>query len=209
VTRSTVPDVRARVRARKGEGELLRDEIIAATEALLVRTGDASAVSGRAIADAVGVTPPSIYLHFADKSELLYAVGEAHFAALDEAIEAAVAGATDPVDALSRRAKAYVRFGVENPEHYRILFMLRPTETPVGHENERSGPFEHLVEAVEAAMAAGVIPQRDAHLVATGLWAVVHGVTSLLIAKPGFPWPDVDLLLDHLLALQCQGLSQL
>jgi len=200
----------ARVRARKGDGDLLRDEIVAATEALLVETGDAAAVSVRAIADAVGVTPPSIYLHFADKSELLYAVCEAHFAALDTYIEAAVAGAADPVGALARRAKAYVQFGVENPEHYRILFM-RPTDTPVGSEVrlQRSGPYGHLVEAVEVAMAAGAIPQGDAHLVATGLWAVVHGVTSLLIAKPDFPWPDVDLLLDHLLRVQCQGLSQI
>jgi AcrR family transcriptional regulator len=203
------PVATRRARARKGEGELLRDEIVAATEALLVETGDASAVSVRAIADAVGVTPPSIYLHFADKRELLYAVSEAHFTALDQWIEAAVAGATDPVDALARRAKAYVEFGVENPEHYRILFMLRPDDVPEGSAGRLlgSGPFGHLVEAVERAMVAGAIPAGDAHLIATGLWAVVHGVTSLLIAKPDFPWPDVDTLLEHLLVVQCRGLA--
>ncbi len=203
------PVAARRARARKGDGELLRDEIVAATEALLVETGDASAVSVRAIADAVGVTPPSIYLHFADKRELLYAVSEAHFTALDQWIEAAVAGATDPVDELSRRAKAYVQFGVENPEHYRILFMLRPDDVPAGSAGrlQGSGPFAHLVEAVERAMAEGAIPHGDAHLIATGLWAVVHGVTSLLIAKPDFPWPDVDALLDHLLVVQCRGLA--
>jgi AcrR family transcriptional regulator len=49
-----------RHRARRGEGDRLREEILAAAERLLLETGDESAVSIRAVADAVGVTPPSI-----------------------------------------------------------------------------------------------------------------------------------------------------
>ena len=76
-----------RARARRGDGERLRAEILAATERLLIQTGDQEAVSIRAIADAVGVTPPSIYLHFADKTELLFAVCEKHFEVLDRQLE--------------------------------------------------------------------------------------------------------------------------
>src|SRR5205807_237758 len=46
-----------RRRARRGEGPRLREELLAATERLLAETGDEEAVSIRAIADAVGVTP--------------------------------------------------------------------------------------------------------------------------------------------------------
>src|SRR5581483_12470957 len=68
-----------RKRAARGQGQLLREEIIAAAERLLIERGSEDAVSIRAIADAVGVTPPSIYMHFADKDELFMAVCEARF----------------------------------------------------------------------------------------------------------------------------------
>jgi AcrR family transcriptional regulator len=76
-TRSSV--VRARPRSRRGEGETLREDLLDATELLMIETGSADAVSIRAIADAVGVTPPSIYLHFPDKESLILAVCERHF----------------------------------------------------------------------------------------------------------------------------------
>src|SRR6266540_4850124 len=72
-----------RTRARRGEGEKLREQILEVAERLLVETVDEEAVTIRAVADAVGVTPPSVYLHFADKDELLFAICERHFAQLD------------------------------------------------------------------------------------------------------------------------------
>jgi AcrR family transcriptional regulator len=58
--------VQRRRRARRGEGEKLREEILEAAERLLLQTGSEEMVQVRAVAEAVGVTPPSIYLHFAD-----------------------------------------------------------------------------------------------------------------------------------------------
>ena len=49
-----------RSRARRGEGDLLREEILLAATRLLIETGNEDAMSIRAIADAVGVSPPSI-----------------------------------------------------------------------------------------------------------------------------------------------------
>jgi AcrR family transcriptional regulator len=92
-----------RRRSRRGEGERLREEILAAAEAILIETRDESALSVRAIANAVGVTPPSIYLHFADRNELLFAVCERHAANLQEALEAAAAGVGDPLERIRRR----------------------------------------------------------------------------------------------------------
>jgi len=76
VTDVLVPDtgVGRRRRAPRGQGRKLREEILAAAERLLRETGDQEAVSIRAVADAVGVTPPSIYLHFADKTDLIFAI---------------------------------------------------------------------------------------------------------------------------------------
>ena len=63
-----------RRRAPRGSGDQLREEILDATTELLLKTGEAKAVSIRAVSQLVGVTPPSIYLHFADKDALLEGV---------------------------------------------------------------------------------------------------------------------------------------
>jgi AcrR family transcriptional regulator len=104
---SVAPSPR-RTRAPRGEGERLREEILAAAERLLIKTGDIEAVSIRGVAEAVRVTAPSIYLHFADKNELVWAVCERHFAALDEVIEGAAVGVDDPIESLLRRGRAYI-----------------------------------------------------------------------------------------------------
>ncbi len=199
-----------RPRARRGEGELLRAEILAAAERLLIQTGDEGAVSIRAIADAAGVTPPSIYLHFADKTELFNAVCEARFADFDRYLEEAAAGVADPLEALWARGRAYVRFGLDNPEHYRILFMTRRVADPSpGNLDNLPGltAFSHLVEDVARGIDSGALAPGDPFLVATGLWSAVHGITSLLIARPDFPWPDLDRLLAHVLDVQSRGLQ--
>lgn len=198
-----------RTRARRGEGEQLRGDILEATERLLIGSGDEEEVSIRAVAEAVGVTPPSIYLHFADKSELLFAVCERHFNKLDRLMEEAGAQAEEPLWSLYLRGRAYIRFGLHNPEPYRILFMGKPDATPAAFEPDRlrqSAAFDHLVEAVQRCMDAGDLAPSDPTLVAMGLWSAAHGLTSLLIAKPDWPWPDVDLLTHHVLATQIFGL---
>jgi AcrR family transcriptional regulator len=169
-------------------------------------------VSIRAVAQAVGVTPPSIYLHFADRNELLYALVEVQFGHLDATMQDAVTGIEDPFDRLFARGRAYVEFGLANPEHYRLLMMSRPDCTPDRFLDERlvgTSAFGHLVEDVEAAIAAGQLRYDDPHLVACGLWIMVHGMTSLMIAKPDFPWPDRATLVGHVLGAYGSGLAAL
>jgi AcrR family transcriptional regulator len=207
-TRSSV--VRARPRSRRGEGETLREDLLDATELLMIETGSADAVSIRAIADAVGVTPPSIYLHFPDKESLILAVCERHFEVFDAVIEEAGQSTDDPVESLRRRGRAYVRFGLENPEPYRILFMTRTDSTQQRDVVVGAGAraFQHLVDAVQRCIDAGAFRRVDPVLAATGVWTAVHGVTSLLISMPGFPWPDVERLVDHVCSTQALGLGR-
>ena len=189
----------------------MREEILAAAERLLIETGDESAVSIRAVAKAVGVTPPSIYLHFADRNELIFEVCEEQFRQLDQAMEQAVVDVTDPWERIERRGRAYVEFGLTNPEHYRILFTSRPDMTPERFVDERllsTSAFGHLLEDVTAAVAAGQLTEDDPALVGSGLWMMVHGVTSLLIAKPDFPWPDRETLIDHVMRTYAGGLRR-
>jgi AcrR family transcriptional regulator len=212
VTDVLVPDTgtaRRRRRAPRGQGEKLRAEILSAAERLLRETGDQEAVSIRAVADAVGVTPPSIYLHFADKTDLIFAICERHFGQLDRTLQEAAAGSDDPLESLRLQGRAYVHFGIDHPEEYRILFMTRPAATPEGWSDARvkkGAAFHHLVEAVQATLDAGAIHPANAILVAFGLWAAMHGLTSLFVARPGLFGSEREALIDHVLAVQIAGL---
>jgi AcrR family transcriptional regulator len=64
------------------------------------------------VASAVGVTPPSIYLHFADKDELIFAVCQEQFARLEELVDRESVGLDDPLERLRKMGEVYVRFGV-------------------------------------------------------------------------------------------------
>lgn len=194
-----------RPRARKGEGDLLRTEILEAAERLLLETGSEEAVSIRAVAEVTGVTPPSIYRHFTDKTHLMFEVCARHFELLDKVIEAACQGVDDPIEAMRARGRAYVSFGMDNPEHYRIMFMGPAYATPdQWNDLLASGAFANLVGGLQVAVDAGVLtacPGGDVTAMAMHVWANIHGLTSLLVARPTMPWPELDAFVDEHLTL--------
>jgi AcrR family transcriptional regulator len=203
----TTASVTAQRRARspRGKGELLREEILIAAENILIATNDQAALSIRAIASAVGVTPPSIYLHFADRTELLFAVCERQAELLQEAMAEAAAGIEDPWDRIRRRGRAYLYWGLENPEHYRILMMSRPDCTPDRFVDERLADTAGLLPVVEDLATADTCNPSD---VSQLLWIMIHGMVSLLISKPDFPFGPVDDVYDRLFELARRGLTR-
>ena len=202
-----------RSRSRRGEGDKLREEILDATERLLVKLGDENAVSIRAVADAVGKTAPAIYLHFSDKDELIHAVCNRRFEEFDRALETAGARSDEPLESLRLRGEAYIRFGLEHPEHYKVLMMTaRQPVIEIPEEAPGMAAFLHLVEAVQRCIDANVFSgDHDAVRIALTLWSAVHGVTALLITNPKFGLlaggPDgVEQVIQTLLDVQMEGL---
>lgn len=201
---------RRRSRSRRGDGERLREEILEAAEAILIETNDQSALSIRAIAARVGVSPPSIYLHFADRLDLLYAVAERHFLQLEAAMNSAAEGVADPRGRLHRRGEAYMHYGLTHPEYYRLLMMSRPDDTPERFADGRLADTAGLlpvIEDIKAAKAAGQIGDRDPLEVAELLWMCMHGTVSLLISKPEFPFGDASTVFERLFDLVWTGLT--
>lgn len=206
-----MPDaVPVRRRAPRGQGAALREEVLNAAIDLLAETGSEEAVSLRAVAQRVGVSVPSIYLHFADKKALLDAVCEQVFAALDVAMTQAAAIADDPFQGLRRMGVAYVRFARDHPEQYRIV-MMRPDARHAADEaaakHAAAGDaFQHLLDGVAACLATGVL-EGDPVTLGLQLWSATHGVASLLIAKPDFPWPPLEDFVDATICAAGLGLA--
>ena len=194
-----------RRRAPRGSGDLLRDEILDAATELLLDIGHAKAVSIRSVAERVGVTPPSIYLHFQDKDALLDAVCARYFEKLDDEMQRVAAAQSCTVDVLRAQGHAYVQFAVANPELYRIATMGEWKSDSNVDAALASSAFVHMCATVQALMAERVFPPGDATGVALELWSAAHGVAALLIAKPHLPFGDADAFTDRVLRAVFSG----
>ncbi|MDT5019134.1 MAG: hypothetical protein QOD39_5294 [Mycobacterium sp.] len=194
-----------RRRAPRGFGEQLRDEILDATTDLLLETGHAKDVSIRAVAQRVGVTPPSIYLHFTDKDALLDAVCARYFEKLNEEMQRMAADESSPIEVLRAQGLAYVRFAMKTPELYRIATMGEARPDSDIDVTLNNAAFRHMQNSVETLMAEGVFPPGDSTTVALELWATAHGVAALLISKPDLPWGDAQEFADRVLRAVCIG----
>jgi AcrR family transcriptional regulator len=113
---------RRRRRAARGDGNLLRSQILNTANELMTGAGSAG-VSIRAISQRLGVTAPSIYLHFDDKQHLLQALAADAFTELDQTTCDTTYRAATPADRLLAYGSAYVAFALQRPEHYRIALM--------------------------------------------------------------------------------------
>lgn len=182
--------------------ESLRQEILAAARELFVVEGYEN-VSMRKIAERINYSPTTIYLYFKDKSELLREICESTFEKLADKIIENQSKADGPLDKLRRGLLTYIKFGLENPNHYDVVFVspkvrfMGPTEYSFdGSMGQRA--FELLGSSVAECMAVGILRDGDAALTAQTFWAGIHGVTSLLNTHQGFPFVDRDRLANSM-----------
>ena len=188
-----------RRRAPRGSGDRLRAEILDAATELLLNTGHAKAVSIRLVAERVGVTPPSIYLHFQDKDSLLDAVCARYFDKLDDEMQRVSAAHSSNVEVLWDQGLTYIRFATGNAELYRIATMGEWRSDSGVDAALASSAFAHMRKTVQALIDEGTFPPGDAAGVALELWSAAHGVAALLIAKPHLPFGDVEAFADRVL----------
>ena len=196
-----------RSRSPRGSGELLADEIIDAATSLLLDSEAASAVSIRAVADRVGVTPPSIYLHFDDKDALLEAVCARYFERLDEELAAASKGIDDPLERALQMGIAYFRFAVATPVLYREAFhhVSPVAERSKVDEVLAASAFVRFTGTVSELADAGIFHPDEVGDVVLELWTAAHGLASLMIAKPGLGWGDDFAIAAQTLRSICLG----
>ena len=194
-------------KARQKEG--LRQEILDAARELFLKEGYES-VSMRRIAEKIEYSPTTIYLYFKDKKELVHSLCDETFARLLARLESIGAQCTDPLEQLFVCCRAYVDFGLEHPDHYRATFLLNHEEV-APHEMTPDDmgmkTFLYLRGGVEKCIALGKLPEVDVDVASQAIWAALHGITALLIVKPGFPWADKQQVIDSVIRGAIRGLS--
>ncbi len=170
-----------------------REKILDAARDLFISEGY-DAVTMRQIAQRIEYSPTAIYFHFPDTESLFRELCAMDFLALGEMMRE-IATIADPLERLRRTGQAYVGFALEHPNHYRLMFMtphpVEPSEVDgVDRGNPDKDAYAFLKATLAECIARGLFrPElQDVELLAQTLWASVHGVVSLHIAKGRDGW---------------------
>lgn len=183
---------------REREKLKTRDKILDAARELFVKHGY-DGVTMRKVAEKIEYSPTAIYVHFTDKEKLFQELCYQDFARLAQVFNEAELP-SDPVERLLHIGRTYVEFGTRFPNHYRLMFMT-PHPHRLGECEERDqelkgnpevDAYAFLKITVQQAMNAGCFHEelKDADMISQTLWAAVHGVISLQIAKCNDSWVE-------------------
>ena len=190
----------------------LREKILEAARRIVAREGFAN-LTMRRIADAIEYSPASLYLHFENRDEIAW---ELCFHGYRQLLDSLLPYATieDPLERLQAIGEGYVRFGMENAETYRLIFMEDPryttsviTRRDVNSDLPGAKTFSMLVGAFEQLKGRDRIAKElDSRLLAEALWSAIHGIVSLKITCPQYPASDAGQLASTQLKFFLAGL---
>ncbi len=218
-TRAVNPGKRMRLPAAER-----RAQILAVARDLFVTQGFEHA-SMRRIADAAGITPTAIYDHFADKEALLTAIAADFFDGLVAAMTVPADTVADPLNLLRQLMVNYVRYGLAHPNEYRLVFMnsLSRFVPTLGHRGlpcqggeipddvaqkaaKAKQSFGILQTGIERLVAAGLLRGDDPEGFADSVWAMGHGIVSLIITKGDSNFTPIDRWIDTSIGIMMEGM---
>jgi AcrR family transcriptional regulator len=185
----------------------LRQALVDAAIQVVARHG-ADGLSLRELARRLGVSHQAPYRHFADKRALLEAVAAAGFAVLFDRMRAAIRN-PDPVAGLIESGVAYVRFALEHPAQYRVMFGAR--ELPSGRPTENDPGdtvFRGLVATIERCQQAGMLPAAPSRDLAVVCWSIVHGLAMLAVDDKLGPRAEAELTVRRSVELAVRSLDR-
>ncbi|HEY7900244.1 MAG TPA: TetR/AcrR family transcriptional regulator [Caulobacteraceae bacterium] len=199
-------ETRRSARKAKGDGHLRRAEILEAAERIFVAQGYEAATI-RKIADEVGVSSTALYMHFHDKDQILL---EICTGAMEELLALNCQAAAMPIDAVSRvrlMLEGYIRFALDHPNAYRLVFCSSPQVDRIRREHASlqlgAECLERFASAIREIAAEGRLRTGDPETVHQVLWSACHGMVTLMLTKPDLEWKPAreltQVMLDGLL----------
>lgn len=137
----------------------------------------------RGVGAALGVSRTALYRHFADKEALLAAVAGEGFRLLRQALVDAWEHGGHGSAGFEAMGIAYLRFAIDHPAHYRVMFgrYVESGERDHELEAESEAAFRALVDALTSLQRDGLARADDPLLQARFVWAVTHGIAMLVI----------------------------
>jgi len=182
------------IERKEREREEMRELILQAAQKLFLSNGYEK-TSIRSIAEAIEYSPATIYLYYKDKNELLFSLHEAAFRkmTLEFLTIAEVQNAFDRLVALGHK---YIKFALENPELYDLMFIMdAPMETLECREEsweDGKKSFDFLKVVIEDCIKAGYFKKTtNIETASLTIWSFMHGLISIYLKK------RMDMFEDH------------
>jgi AcrR family transcriptional regulator len=164
----------------------IQEKILKAAMQLFCKDGYQN-VTLRKIAKKIDYSPGTIYLYFKDKDEIFYQLLVKGFRKFGE--EALKINEKDPIKRIDKLGETYIRFGINNPEYYQIMFVLEgPSRKIVEEHCEDPGidVYAILQKDVRYFIEKKGLNIKDLEHITFHLWSLVHGIVSLIIQKRSF-----------------------
>jgi len=194
---------------REREKDAVRTKILDAARELFAAQGY-EGVSMRAVAEKIEYSPTVIYQYFKDKETLIQELCYADFRKLAEQLQDTMK-IPDPIERLRQCGRDYVRFAINFPNHYRLMFMTpmpaydHQADQDEGKGNPETDAYALVRLLVQMAWEQGALrdPNADLDLVAQTLWAGIHGVVALHLVmgcdEEWTPWKPLDTRVEAML----------
>lgn len=191
------------------EEEILsfRRTILSAAAKIVGREG-LGQLSMRGLADALGVTAGALYRYYPSKQDLIIDFCRDAITDLRNRFDEIDRKAEDPLSAIRSMMKAYARFGLEDRDRFRMLFLENDQglTSPLMEDEGTMLPYRQLAEQVARAAEAGVIVTSDSERSTQIIWAGVHGIVTLDSTFNDFDFGNVDQLVAEMIELFISGL---
>ena len=174
----------------------------------------------REVARQAGVSHNAPYHHFADKAELAVALTVEGFQTLELAMRLAYEQTQGtPVERTLAISGAYLRFALENPAVYSLMF--RPELRHSSHneyecdeavEHASDATFRVLLDGIATSQQAGELrAEQSVEMLALALGSTMHGLTVMLLdnllvkEKAVSSVEEAEQLMTHVMHMVAQG----
>jgi AcrR family transcriptional regulator len=168
-------------RHKKQQRDALRERILEVSRGIVKKEGLAS-LSMRKLAEAIDYSPAALYLHFRNRGEIERALREEGHAQLRAAFEPH-ASIADSAARLRAIGLAYVQFGLNEPETYRLMFMDNANANSANVSDHSAAMLSLIADAFLELQAANRLVRLPsgaaAAACAQAFWANLHGITAL------------------------------
>ncbi len=187
-----------------------RDEILEIAARLFAERGF-DAVSTRVIAQAAGVSQPTLYSHFHSKHALLQEIVAPWLRLLQQRLAEARTTPADRRARLEALCRAYVELAHEQPQAYYIAFVL-PNDLGESDRAALGEPFltagRQAFDEARMAVRLFIADGAAAEIAAQSLWAALHGLVTLTIWRPQFRWANQSELLSRHVGMICDSIER-
>jgi AcrR family transcriptional regulator len=168
-----------------GENHGLRERLIDAASRVFVEEGYQN-LSMRRVAQEAGCSQMAMYRHFANKDALTQHLCAQLYAGFAAKMNREIAAVADPWERCRTLVGALIRFALNYPDHYSLIFLVRYSDPGVLADRDRLG--QEFLANLYPIVRELLPPNAPKAVVAAHLRQMLcclHGTAALLIAHPG------------------------